>query len=78
MNSSLLEDILAVQREERTGRILYGCLAGVVKDERNARTRGLTFALRNGPLPAIRGIVTGIAATFNFRLPVRALFGIEV
>ena len=77
MNSSLLEDILAVQREERTGRILYVCLAGVVKDERNAWTRGLTFALRNGPLPAISGIVTGIAAAFNFRLPVRALFGIE-
>ncbi len=38
MDAKLLEDVLAFQREERTGQILYERLAGVIKDEKNART----------------------------------------
>ncbi len=38
MDASLLKDIVRFQREELTGQILYQRLAGVVKDEKNART----------------------------------------
>ena len=38
MDGKLLEDVLAFQREELTGQILYERLAGVIKDEKNAKT----------------------------------------
>ncbi len=39
-----------------------------------ARTLGLTFALRNGPLVAVSGIVTGIAAAVAKDLDFRQRF----
>lgn len=40
MDSSLRKDIVEFQREELTGQILYHRLAGVIRDEKNARTLG--------------------------------------
>lgn len=38
MDAGFLKDIIEFQREELTGKLLYEKLAGVIKDENNART----------------------------------------
>lgn len=60
------EELMAMIEEERLaylGSIVLGLNDALV--ELTGTLAGLTFALRNGPLVAVSGIITGIAAAFS-------------
>jgi vacuolar iron transporter family protein len=60
------DELLAMIEEERLaymGSIVLGLNDALV--ELTGTLAGLTFALRNGPLVAVSGIITGIAAAFS-------------
>ena len=60
------DELMAMLEEERLaymGSIVLGLNDALV--ELTGTLAGLTFALRNGPLVAVSGIITGIAAAFS-------------